>query len=72
MRHILEIIKMRHILVTLLISLTLAVQADDATNEDLILAPPSSKGEELEEKLMVMIPGAKVATSYYTDPMTAV
>ena len=72
MRHILEIIKMRHILVTLSISLTLAVQADDATNEDLILAPPSSKGEELEEKLMVMIPGAKVATSYYTDPMTAV
>lgn len=38
----------------------------------MILAPPTSKGTDLEEALYVMIPGANVATEYYTSPMVAV
>lgn len=63
---------MRQILVTILLSIAIHVQADDAPNDDLILPPLQSKGGDLEEKLMVLIPGANVATSYYTDPMAAV
>ena len=65
---------MRNTFALLILTLVTHVycQFGDASNDDVILAPPSSKGAELEEKLMVLIPGAGVSTSYYISPMTEV
>ena len=65
---------MRYNLSLFLLILATLVQCyeGDASNDDVILAPPSSKALDLEVKLMVMIPGAGVSTSYYLGPMTEV
>jgi hypothetical protein len=36
------------------------------------LQPPTYKGADLEERFLVLIPGADVATEYYRSPMTSV
>jgi hypothetical protein len=49
--------------VALYLGLCVAAAADNA---DLIFPPPASKGSDLPEKLMVLIPGANVATEHYS------
>jgi hypothetical protein len=55
----------------MLLSLIASVRSE-VQNDNVILSPPTFKGEDLQESLMVLIPGANVATDYYKSPMAAV
>jgi hypothetical protein len=62
---------MRNCLSSMLLTLIASVKSE-VQNDNVILSPPLFKGQDLEESLMVLIPGGKVATEYYKSPMTAV
>ena len=53
-------------------ALFLAANALGASDEHVVFRPPASKGAELPYALMVLIPGAGVATSYYEAPLRAI
>ena len=57
--------------VTTMIAGLLSFAAAGADNSNLVIPPLESKAA-LPEKMLVLIPGANVATSYYSDTAAAI
>ena len=62
---------MSHIYTFLLLGLaaSINIRVSDVSNDHQVLAPPASKGINLPQALLVLIPGAYIDTSYYLEPM---
>lgn len=63
---------MNHIYTFLLLGLAASINIrvnSDVSNDHQVLAPLASKGSDLPQALLVLIPGAYIETSYYLEPM---